>query len=267
MNILDRKKNIYPSLFQSFIKNNLFKINIGNNLNLFRAIILLMAHVFGVLIFFYIIAWILAYLGFLGEIISQSLLKLWEKLGLFALPTAIIFLSGLVILNTNPIYSLASLILVFFSAAIFLLSIKVTFLAMIYLIIYIGAIAILFLFVIMMFNLRNLKQGPGTTYAIFSYNFIFYCFTIWQFYTIFCHFIRNFTEYNNYFLLYKENSLSNLSYYLTYQHVDVLLFGTLLYTYYSYLFILAAFILLTAMLGAIVLALSASEQNTKKFKS
>lgn len=55
--------------------------------------------------------------------------------------------------------------------------------------------------------------------------------------------------------------MSNLTYYLTYQHMDVLLFGTLLYTYYSYLFIVAALILLTAMLGAIVLALSTSERN------
>lgn len=92
------------------------------------------------------------------------------------MPTGIIFLSGLVVLNTNPIYSLASLILVFFSAAVFLLSLKINFLAMIYLIIYIGAIAILFLFVIMMFNLRNLKQGPGVTHVLFSYNFVFYCF-------------------------------------------------------------------------------------------
>ncbi len=39
-----------------------------------------------------------------------------------------------------------------------LLSIKIEFLAMIFLIIYIGAISILFLFVIMMFNLKDLDQ-------------------------------------------------------------------------------------------------------------
>ena len=49
--------------------------------------------------------------------------------------------------------------------------------------------------------------------------------------------------------------------------MDILLFGTLLYTYYSYLFVVSAFILLTAMLGAIVLALSTSEQNTKRFNA
>jgi len=58
--------------------------------------------------------------------------------------------------------------------------------------------------------------------------------------------------------------LSDLTYALTYQHLDILLFGTLLYTHYSGLFILSALILLTAMLGAIVLALSTSSFNLKK---
>jgi len=70
----------------------------------------------------------------------------------------ILILSLLVVLLSNPIYALVSLIIVFFGTALFLLSINVNFLAMIYLIIYIGAIAILFLFVIMMFNLRQLEQ-------------------------------------------------------------------------------------------------------------
>ncbi len=74
------------------------------------------------------------------------------------LPTIIITLSVLVITLSNPVYALVCLILVFFSTALFLLSINVNFLALIYLIIYIGAIAILFLFVIMMFNLRELEN-------------------------------------------------------------------------------------------------------------
>ena len=74
------------------------------------------------------------------------------------LPAVILILSVCVVTLSNPIYALICLIIIFFSAAVFLLSINVNFLAMIYLIIYIGAIAILFLFVIMMFNLRELKQ-------------------------------------------------------------------------------------------------------------
>ncbi len=74
------------------------------------------------------------------------------------MPTTILVLSVLVITLANPVYALVCLIVVFFSTALFLLSINVNFLALIYLIIYIGAIAILFLFVIMMFNLRELQK-------------------------------------------------------------------------------------------------------------
>lgn len=122
----------------------------------------------------------MVYIGFIGVLSSHVLFLLLYQLSVFVLPITIILLSGLVILNTNPVYSLICLILVFFSAVIFLLSINVNFLAMIYLIIYIGAIAILFLFVIMMFNLRTLKQQQlieinGNGYNFLSFNFFFYC--------------------------------------------------------------------------------------------
>ena len=55
--------------------------------------------------------------------------------------------------------------------------------------------------------------------------------------------------------------LESLQYFLTYQYTDALLFGTLLYNYYSYLFILAALVLLTSMLGSIILALSTTEKT------
>ena len=96
------------------------------------------------------------------------------KIGTFLLPTIIIILSVLVITISNPVYALVCLILVFFSTALFLLSINVNFLALIYLIIYIGAIAILFLFVIMMFNLRELEKQSTqlNDYSFISISFL-----------------------------------------------------------------------------------------------
>jgi hypothetical protein len=43
--------------------------------------------------------------------------------------------------------------------------------------------------------------------------------------------------------------------------IDISIIGQVLYTYYSYLFLLATIILLVAMIGAIILALSTSEEN------
>lgn len=51
-------------------------------------------------------------------------------------------------------------------------------------------------------------------------------------------------------------SIDALTYYVRWEFMDILVFGDLLYTYYSFLFMLIALLLLTAMLGAIVLATS-----------
>jgi NADH-ubiquinone oxidoreductase chain 6 len=64
-------------------------------------------------------------------------------------------LSGvLVITAKNPVISVLFLISVFINVAGYLVLLGVAYLGLAYLIIYVGAIAILFLFVIMMLNLR-----------------------------------------------------------------------------------------------------------------
>ena len=60
----------------------------------------------------------------------------------------------MVIVSTNPIHSVVFLILVFCNAAGLLLLVKIEFIAMMFLIIYVGAIAVLFLFVVMMLNIK-----------------------------------------------------------------------------------------------------------------
>ena len=172
-------------------------------------------------------------------------------------------LSLLVVILPNPIYALICLILVFFNTALFLLSLNVNFLAMIYLIIYIGAIAILFLFVIMMFDLRELQQQTNkiNDYSFLSISFSFCFLTLYKFYALLLDQIITLVEYDKYFNDFAKIKLESLRYFLTYQHTDSLLFGTLLYNYYSYLFLVSALILLSSMLGSIILALSTSEET------
>jgi len=62
------------------------------------------------------------------------------------------------ILNRNPIHSLLSLIVCFFSVAGHYLLLKASFLAIVNIIVYAGAIMVLFLFVIMMMNLNELNE-------------------------------------------------------------------------------------------------------------
>jgi len=169
----------------------------------------------------------------------------------FIIPTLLIILSIAVILFNNPIYSLLSLISVFFTMVIFLISIKVEFLAMIFLIIYIGAISILFLFVIMMFNLKNLNTEPTPTSFYFSLYFYVF-FILPKFYFIVCNHIENHINNFDFFIMDKPLPC----FYLLLEGQEIVDFGFYLYTAFSPLFILIGFILLTAMVGAIVLALS-----------
>jgi NADH-quinone oxidoreductase subunit J len=72
--------------------------------------------------------------------------------------TFLIFISAImVITSSNAIYSMLFLILVFCNVAFLLFMLEVEFLAVIILIIYIGAIAILFLFIIMMIDIKLIK--------------------------------------------------------------------------------------------------------------
>lgn len=65
-----------------------------------------------------------------------------------------IFSSILVIVSVNPVISVIFLIAVFCNAAGFLILLGIGFIGISYIIIYVGAITVLFLFVIMMFNIK-----------------------------------------------------------------------------------------------------------------
>ena len=74
----------------------------------------------------------------------------------FLLGSGIIFTSFSVIcLGNSPVLAVVFLIATFVLAAIYLILIGVSFIGITYIILYVGAIAVLFLFVIMMLNLKD----------------------------------------------------------------------------------------------------------------
>jgi len=60
----------------------------------------------------------------------------------------------MVILTKNPVYSIFFLILSFFNVTSLLFTLQVEFLPISFIVIYVGAIAVLFLFVVMMLNIK-----------------------------------------------------------------------------------------------------------------
>mmetsp|Transcript_60629 Transcript_60629/g.100683 ORF Transcript_60629/g.100683 Transcript_60629/m.100683 type:complete len:120 (+) Transcript_60629:1506-1865(+) len=62
--------------------------------------------------------------------------------------------SFMVVLSRNPMYSILFLILCFCNVSCLLLSMGLEYLPLVLLVIYVGAIAVLFIFVVMMLNIR-----------------------------------------------------------------------------------------------------------------
>lgn len=69
----------------------------------------------------------------------------------------------LVITSNNPIHSILSLVLVFINVSILIILLGVEFLGLLFMIIYIGGIAILFLFVVMMLNIKLVELLDNAT--------------------------------------------------------------------------------------------------------
>ena len=165
--------------------------------------------------------------------------------GLFYLFALSVILSGVMVISAlNPVHSILWLIVAFISASALFILLEVDFIALIFLIVYVGAIAILFLFVIMMLNLTDLEGGEDMS------NYLPAGFLIG---VVFLFEIIMFQSRMYNLRVYKEQLLcfKNWDYIGKAPNIEVL--GRVLYTNYYYLFIIASFILLVAMIGAIVL--------------
>ena len=167
---------------------------------------------------------------------------------LFYIFSSIAVVSGIMVISSrNPVHSVLFLVLVFCNAAGLLLLLETEFLAMLFLVVYVGAIAVLFLFVVMMLNVKIsevedeiLQYLPvGGTIGLI---FLFLIFFIIE---------GDFVSFNG-----QANSI----YLDWFQQVDVVsnieTLGQVLYREYLVYFLLAGVILLVAMVGAIVLTMS-----------
>lgn len=160
----------------------------------------------------------------------------------------------LVNLSTNPVESVLFLVLTFVTSGILLMTLLSEFFGITVIIIYVGAIAVLFLFVIMMLNIKSFNKTQGlhfilqnkiAKFSIFV-SFLYICFLYID--------TKAKTAFSNIGVLYENFQLDKLD------NIEVL--GQVLYNYYIECFLLAGLLLLVALLGSICLTLTYS--NTKK---
>ena len=149
-----------------------------------------------------------------------------------------------VITNKNPILSVFWLVLAFVNGALLLLLLGVEFLPVLFIIVYVGAVAILFLFVVMLLNIKRVEIRENTTRyaplgviigAVFLYQILS---------------LRDITKEVDWGISLESNNYSEL---INVTNIEEI--GTLLYTEYWVYFLVSSLVLLVSMIGAIVLCL------------
>jgi NADH-ubiquinone oxidoreductase chain 6 len=188
----------------------------------------------------------------------------------------------LVIISKNPIVSVLFLIGLFLSISSYLIILGLNFIGLSYLLVYVGAVSILFLFILMLINVRISELLSNTSNSIplaviitISFNYpvyqiLPYSIAAFNSYTVDLNNTLNDIWYNNYsdYLnkLFKLNGTEldngeisfvtskiwdgNLS-----ETSHITSIGNIMYTSHSIWLILTSIILLLAMVGAIVITI------------
>lgn len=149
-----------------------------------------------------------------------------------------------VILSKNIIQSVLYLILVFLLSSILFIYLGADFIGLIILIVYIGAIAVLFLFVVMMLNIRLLEVY--STFYIYLPLAFFLCLIL--FIEVIYLFFKNFN------IIYTDNLIIYYDW-TSYNNIKIKAIGQLLFNDIYIYFIGATLLLFVAMVGAILLTL------------
>ena len=153
------------------------------------------------------------------------------------------FSIGVIILK-NSVFSALSLVMCFIFAAMIWISIEIEFLSIVLILVYVGAVMVLFLFVVMMLNIKHEEQSRKSVWlsylSLLTLSLFFFYFT----YLYFESAIGDFAQ--------TESLISNTR--------EI---GIILYTEFTYAFIIAGILLLLAVVGAIAIIIPLQEKPEK----
>ena len=166
-----------------------------------------------------------------------------------------IFCAISVIINKNPIVSVLFLIGLFLSIAGYLITIGLSFIGLSYLLVYVGAVSILFLFILMLINVRISELLSETWNSVPLMVIIGFTLN-----NISLNNIPSNIEFKNLnFLSLEQKNIPFLtngdwdSVIAEINHINSI--GSILYTSYSIWLLITSIILLLAMVGAIVITI------------
>jgi NADH-ubiquinone oxidoreductase chain 6 len=173
-----------------------------------------------------------------------------------------IFSGIFIIITKNPIVSVLYLILLFSSISCYLIFIGIKFIGLSYILVYVGAVSILFLFILMLINIRVSELISDT-----NNNIPLAILAIIAFFIPFSNLVPD-TKYN----LNESFSFSNILESITNSSQisyvtsnswdsnlvdisDIISIGNIMYTSYSIWLLITSMILLLAMVGSIVITI------------
>jgi len=183
------------------------------------------------------------------------------KIQLLVLISLVSLVCGIfVIISKNPIISVLFLISLFLCISTYLMLSGMTFIGIAYLLVYIGAVSILFLFILMLINVR-ISELQGNTNNSLPLALIIGIILYYFLYRILP--FSDLSKISNKFLniIYLDNKSENL--YVTSNIWDTMLInvshiisiGNVIYTNYFIWIVIASIILLLAMVGTIIITL------------
>ena len=194
-----------------------------------------------------------------------------------------------IIINKNPIVSVIFLIGLFASISTYLILLGLTFIGLSYLIVYIGAVSILFLFILMLINIRTseLQSNNRNSIPLGLFITVLLNSTLFQLLPYYMAILNNYNNKLNNILYYlplgtssKYNDIiSNMGQNTNSNNVNVMFvssnnwdgnmaetshisaIGNILYTSYNMWIFIASFILLLAMVGAIIITIKTEKKK------
>ena len=196
--------------------------------------------------------------------------EMLDILSLFSILCAI-----LVIIMKNPIVSVLFLIGLFAGISCYLIMLGLSFIGLSYLVVYIGAVSILFLFILMLINIRisELQSNTGNSIPLAVVISILFNYPLFQLLPYTIAILNNNTSINNMIYNFSSvksddlkldiNTYNENIFYVTSKIWDgnlietnhITSIGNVMYTNYNMWLLLASLILLLAMVGAIVITI------------
>ena len=189
-------------------------------------------------------------------IMNESIFTGYNEISLDVIYLIAILAGTLVIISKNPIISVLFLIALFLAISCYLILTGLNFIGLAYLLVYIGAVSILFLFILMLINVRISEL------LIDSLNSIPLAILLGSFFNYFVNNVlpNMVIAFNNLLFYVKTTTkLANVTsvswdgYLAETSHIASI--GNILYGNYSIWLILTSIILLLAMVGSIIITI------------